>query len=112
MSYDISLHAYVSTGGPEPKEVCVAEVGDYTANVAPMWDKALGHPLRDLTKRRAGDALDVLRKGIAAMETDPDTYREMSPQSGWGSYEGALKYLRDLRDACALHPNAQIYVLA
>lgn len=112
MSYDISLHAYVTTGGPELTEVCVTEVGNYTSNVSPMWAEALGHRLRDLHGRRAGDVLDALRVAVTAMETNPDEYRALNPENGWGSYDGALSYLRDLRDACAMHPNAQIYISA
>lgn len=110
MSYDISLHAYITTGGPELTEMEVADIGNYTSNVAAMWREALGHQLCDLDGRRAGDALNVVGMAVEAMEASPSEYEALSPSNGWGSYEGALAYLRRLRDACALHPNAQIHI--
>lgn len=110
MSYDISLYVTVDVGGPEPVEYCPASIGNYTSNVAPMWTEALGHSLSDLADANAGDSLPALQQAVAAMEADPDKYRAMNPGNGWGNYEGALDYLRDLRDACAAYPNATIHI--
>jgi hypothetical protein len=34
----------------------------------------------------------------------------MNPANGWGDYDGALEYLRDLLIACAAHPKAEIHI--
>lgn len=105
MSYDVWLE--IDTGGPEP-----ATVGNYTSNVAPMWAGALGHSLRDLHHQECSVALDRLRAAVRVMEAEPDRFRAMNPANGWGDYEGALGYLRDLAAACAAHPKARIAISA
>ncbi|MDK1473650.1 hypothetical protein QNO07_09480 [Streptomyces sp. 549] len=109
MSYDISLHLTVDTGGPQPHEAGF-DVGNYTSNVARMWNRALGYRLADLHDRIAGDALRDLQRAVAAMEADPDVYRRMEPSNGWGDYEGALACLTRLRNQCATVPKARIYI--
>ncbi|MFE4857323.1 hypothetical protein [Streptomyces sp. NPDC056670] len=110
MSYDISLRVTVDVGGPEPAEFCPADIGNYTSNVSPLWSEALGRRLADLKDANAGDSLPALKRAVAAMEADPDKYRPMNPKNGWGDYEGALQYLRELRNACTAYPNATIHI--
>lgn len=110
MSYDISLYMQVDIGGPEPIDYCAASIGNYTSNVSGMWTDALGYRLADLKGRTAGDCIDDLRRAVADMEARPDHYRAMNPPNGWGDYEGALDYLRQLHDACCAHPKAEIYI--
>lgn len=110
MSYSIHLAAPFTTGGPEIQWHCPADIGNYTSNVSPMWTHALGYELADLKDRLAADALPDLQRAVAAMEADPDKYEAMGPTNGWGGYEGAHRYLRDLRDACATHPGTAIRI--
>ncbi|MFJ7269388.1 hypothetical protein ACIQV3_22550 [Streptomyces sp. NPDC099050] len=110
MSYDISLYLNVDSGGAEPLEVCVAEVGNYTSNVARMWGQALGHSLGELKDKNAGDSLPALTAAVDKLQADPDHYRTLEPSNGWGDYEGAVAYLTALRDACAAHPKASIHI--
>lgn len=107
MSYDVSLE--IDTGNEEWQEV--VEIGNYTANVFPMWVKALnGMSLREYHHAPCSEAAGPLADGVARMEAEPDAYREMNPANGWGDYEGALRYLRDLAEACAAHPKCRIRV--
>jgi hypothetical protein len=102
MSYNIYLT--ISTGGTEEAEV--AEVGNMTSNVSPMWRKALGFPLGDLHGRKAGECIADLERAVAAIN-DPaalEEYRAMNPPNGWGSHEGAANYLGLLLAACRAHP--------
>jgi hypothetical protein len=110
VSYDIHLYMNIDTGAAEPSWFTVAEIGNYTSNVAPMWTDALGHSLADLKEQTAGEALPALQRAVTALEADPGKYEAMNPSNGWGGYRGALDYLRRLRDACAEHPKATIYV--
>ncbi|MFE3583712.1 hypothetical protein [Streptomyces vinaceus] len=113
MSYDVSLYLHVDTGGPwapSSDEVCVANVGNYTSNVAPMWADALGHRLADLHDRNAGESLPALAAAVRKLRANPDRYRVMEPANGWGDYEGAVAYLAALCDACAVHPKAVIHI--
>ncbi|MFE2469763.1 hypothetical protein [Streptomyces mirabilis] len=110
MSYWISVYTNVDTGGPEPVRVELADIGNYTSNVHPMWSEALGCSLSDFKESSAEDALENLQRAVAAMEADRARYEAMNPTNGWGNYEGALDYLRRLRDACASHPKATIHI--
>jgi hypothetical protein len=106
VSYDIWLE--IDTGSEDL--ATVAEVGNYTANVSGMWATALGHSLGDLDGTNAGAAVEPLAKAVAAMEATPDLYRAIGPANGWGSYDGALGYLRTLRDLCSQHPKTTIRI--
>ena len=106
MSYDIYLG--IDTGAADL--TTVYEVGNYTSNVSPMWTRALGQPLSELHGMTAADAVPLLDAGIAALEADPAGFRELNPANGWGRYEGALKYLEELRAGCAEHPKTVVRV--
>lgn len=106
MSYDLDLR--IDTGGEHP--VTVHDVGNYTSNVSGMWTKALGFPLADLDGRLAADAIPDLRRAAWAMANNPDTYRAMNPENGWGDYEGARDYLVQLLEGCLAHPKTTIGV--
>jgi hypothetical protein len=106
VSYDVYLE--IDTGAE--CMATVADIGNYTANVSPMWTRALGEPLADLHGRTAGGVVEQLDRAIAAMQAAPGEYEAMNPANGWGRFEGALNYLRDLRAACAEHPKTQIRV--
>ncbi|MFJ4808526.1 hypothetical protein [Streptomyces longwoodensis] len=110
MSYDIALYLKVDTGRPEPIDYCAANIGNYTANVSGMWADALGYWLADLNGRTAGDCIDDLKRAVDDMEQRPHHYRAMNPANGWGNYEGALEYLRELLIACCAHPKAEIHI--
>lgn len=110
MSYDGWL--VMDTGGSEP--ATVAELGNFTSNVAPMWRKALaaaGEDIRlsDTEGRGAAAVLPLLRKAVEHMEDHPDEYRELNPPNGWGDYDGALGYLRNVTQLCAKHPKASLH---
>lgn len=114
MSYDGWLQLQVATGGPESVAVMVAELGNCTSNVAPMWRRALeeaGESIRlsDTEGRVAAEVLPLLNRAIAHMADNPDVYRPMNPANGWGDYEGALAYLRNVAELCEQHPKAQLH---
>lgn len=110
MSYDVSLHMKIDTGGPELVNYCAADIGNYTSNVSRMWNEALGLPLADLDGETAGDHATRLRLAVDDMTFRVGHYQAMNPANGWGSYDGALDYLTRLRDACIAHPKAVIYI--
>ena len=91
-------------------EVEVAEVGNYTCNVSPMYGDAMGVSLSYFDGKAAKDCVRLLSQGVANMVDDPDKYLAMEPENGWGHYTGALKYLHNLLNACIENPNATIEV--
>lgn len=50
---------------------------------------------------RGEGGLEYLRQVIAGLEADPDRYRAMNPENGWGDYDRLLDVLRRMRDATA-----------
>lgn len=108
MSWDVYLT--VDTGSPEPQ--CIGDAWNCTYNVAPMFYAALPieSGLRGLDGMPAAAAADALCHAIRAMEDDPAKYRAMNPANGWGSYESALEFLRNIHDACVEHPKCSVRV--
>lgn len=111
MSYDVWLE--IDTGGNEP--ATVAECGNYTSNVSPMFYAALGSDgLRGLDRIGAAHVIARLTKAVADM-ADPKRrqfYRDMNPKNGWGNHVGATKYLEGILEACRAHPLAVVRVCA
>lgn len=87
----------------------VYEVGNHTSNTSRMWGHA-GCWLGDLDGQRAGDWVDCLEAAVQNMRANPDTYRAMNPENGWGSYESALDYMQRVLDACRAYPDARVGV--
>jgi hypothetical protein len=60
-------------------------------------------PIEGLTGSEAGDQLIA---DIKIMESDPDKYRAMNPENGWGSYDTFLEWLVKLGDVSFKYPKA------
>jgi hypothetical protein len=100
MSYDVSVDY-----------PAIASVGfNYTYNCSPMFYYVLEGGINGLAGLTAKDAQERLTVGIAKMEADPEKYRAMNPENGWGDYEGALEFLRGIKRACADHPDGTVSV--
>lgn len=109
MSYDVSLT--INTGADENVEV--VDIGNYTSNVAAMWRHALPNSwdgLDGLDGRLCGSAAVGLHEGVKHMEANPQVYKPMEPENGWGSYFGALSFLDRLAKAARQHPACTIKV--
>lgn len=106
MSYDVYLEPFTSDDPTAP-----GWLGNMTSNVAPMWQLALnGVPLKAFHRAPCVEAAGPLAAAVRRMEADPDTYRALNPPNGWGNYDGALRYLRTLAEACAANPACRIEV--
>lgn len=108
MSWDAWIE--IDTGGTDP--AIVADLGDMTWNVSPMYYDAFGTEkgIRGLDRMIASDAVSLLNDVIITMKTNPDKYKAMNPTNKWGNYEVALKYLETIRDACDNNPKAILRV--
>jgi hypothetical protein len=90
MSYDISIGK---------------EDFNYTYNVAPMWyDCYEKNGIREFYDMTGRDSLPVLRKLRNHMEDNADRLREMNPENGWGSFDGALAFVNKLIVAAMNNP--------
>lgn len=111
MSYDVSLH------GPKDCNCDCCRVrradfdANYTSNCGAMFIKA-GLPIRELDGMLAADALPRLNAAIAAMTADKPGYEKLNPANGWGDYEGALAFFREIRNGCEAAPMGRLRVHA
>lgn len=104
MSYDISLTQIVT----EEKEV--ADIGNYTYNISPMYQKAMNISLYNFDGMKASEAIDILQKGLIDMTNNSLEYEKLNPENGWGDYQGAMNYLSKLLVECRKHPHSTIHV--
>lgn len=106
MSLDFYLTA--DTGSEYPPEVFWQNI---THNVLPMWRLAgCCDALYESHGLLAGGLVPTLERAAVKMEACPDEFKNMNPENGWGSYEGALKFLQDVLAACREHPKATVRI--
>jgi hypothetical protein len=106
MSYDIDLS--IDTGGQE--RLLIEGNINYTYNVWPMLDKALGIRFTELNHYGAAELAPRLKRGCAHMIDNPQEYEELNPENGWGDAKGALKFLQDILALCEAHPFARLEI--
>lgn len=102
MSYDVSVTC----------PTCQSDVldrGNMTSNVSGMWKKA-GANLRDWDGKVGVDVLPELQRAIEWMTNDPEDFRALEPENGWGDLPGCLRFLEGIRNAIARCPNAKLSV--
>ena len=108
MSLDIWLTIEVDTGGDKPYTIQLYDT-NMTHNVIPMWSKAgVYDALYNSEGKQASEILESLKAGVADMTSNPEDYKELNPDNGWGSYESALYWLKQFTQACNSHPKAVI----
>jgi hypothetical protein len=108
MSYDCSLR---SEPCPHCGKFDNVFIGNYTYNCSGMLYKALKKvsgkeiSLNDMDGWKSAEVLENLIPAVAEMEANPDTYRKMNPENGWGDYDGWVSYLKSIIKACQEHPD-------
>lgn len=105
MSLDLSI-------APNPCKHCGR--GDeelnfnYTYNVSQMWYKIYPEDegMVQIDGMTGEEAYPKIRKAIVEMINLEDRMKALEPENGWGSYEGFLKFLWDISEACTECPNS------
>ena len=108
MSYDVSLHMNT---GKEDVEIPGTE-SNYTYNIFPMLKLAFDEPtgINVLEGSLAKNCIGALTKAVRHMEDFPATHLAYNPLNGWGSYEGCLRWLRNILSHCEQHPLATLRI--
>lgn len=106
MSYDVSL--VIDAGAEYPTQI--TDCGNYTYNVSPMYYDVLEGGLKSLDGMVASVAAICLEGAIAKLEASPDKYKAMNPANKWGDYEGAIKFLRRIRNNCLKYPKTIVSI--
>lgn len=106
MSWDISLE--IDTGR---KMTSVVECGNMTFNVSGMY-RAAGVMLSEMDEMPAEKAIPILAAALRYFD-DPanaESLKALEPDNGWGSVDGARKYLVNLLAQCIEHPLTTVHV--
>jgi hypothetical protein len=113
MSYDVSFRRNVEN---MEGELYLNESYNMTSNVNPMYHAAglgLGDPdfwIGYLDKKSTKEVAAILIPVYGWLVAHPDEMRELEPKNGWGSYETALQFLREIYDTCLDHPECFLEV--
>lgn len=104
------------------------EVGNMTSNIGAMYSRVLPGPydgggqydatgqsypcdgLPGLSGLPVAVALPLLRTAIIDMKARRAELLYLEPENGWGSFDGALDYLRKIADACEQVPDGIVAV--
>jgi len=57
---------------------------------------------------RASDMIPYLEKGMEALKSDPERFKEFNPENGWGRYEGLLCFAENTLVTCMGYPDARV----
>lgn len=102
MSYGVSLTISTGQGLHEVYET------NYTHNCGPMFSLAITkaidngkvYSLSDLHDYSANDVCVILDGAVSHMEHNKDQYLPLTPKNGWGDYDGAKNWLKDIAYNC------------
>ena len=79
---------------------------NYTCNVSGMWyDCYPEKGIREYYGLSGEESVPVLRKLREHMEDNAERLREMEPDNGWGSFDGAVGFVNDLIAAALRNPH-------
>jgi hypothetical protein len=105
MSWDVDIQ--INTGR---KMYTVEDVGNYTYNVSPMYKTAMDMTISDFDGMLCEKVKDIVIDGLVHMAENEDDYKELNPSNGWGNYDGAVRFLEKIYEACLRHPKATVIV--
>lgn len=51
-----------------------------------------------------------LQSGLALLRSDPERFKQLNPENGWGTYEGLVEFVERYLVACENYPAAAVSV--
>lgn len=103
MSLDISI-----------KATRIVEIFDrnITYNLAPMYYKCIDKELgfKKINNMSCKEALPILNSAINDLIENQEEYEKLNPENGWGTYDGLLEAIKDMRNCCEDNPDGIIDV--
>lgn len=101
---------------PENESMTTHEVysANITHNLGAMADEAgiyyhLWRP-DEISITKAKELIDPLREGLHKLKLEPEKYKKLNPDNGWGSYDGLVKFVQNYLNACYEFPDATVEV--
>ncbi len=101
MSWSVWME--MDAGGSEP--VGVTEHAGMTYNVSPMYHKA-GLSIRDMEGKTGADMKPLLVQTLKHMQENEAEYLPLNPANGWGDYNSAMEFIKELLAMAEQAPNA------
>lgn len=59
---------------------------------------------------KAQELISPLTDGLALMQSEPDRFKALNPENGWGSYDGFLNWIARYIEACKMYPDSNVSV--
>lgn len=59
---------------------------------------------------RAEELIQPLSSGLDALKSDPERFKQLNPENGWGTYEGLVQFVENYLEACRQNPQATVSV--
>lgn len=105
----MSLDVYLTE--VRPSEVYSANIThnlNRMAAAAGLYE-ALWRP-EELKIRLAVELIPLLERGLETLKTDPEKFRKLNAENGWGKYEHLVSFVEDYLAACRESPGAEVRV--
>ena len=113
MSLDFDLAVRCEDAGDGVERWHYLAEWNYTHNVSKMWREAgCYEALYQSHGKLAKHIVDDVELAVKEMAANPDKYRAMNPQNGWGNYDGALEMLQEICNALQRYPLAIVFISA
>lgn len=107
--------------GQEPVTIDSEDVFDNTVyhanithNLNEMAEKAgiykyLWRP-DEINIQTAEQLIEPLTEGLKLLESDPEKFKLLNPENGWGNYELLVNFVKNYLAACLQHKDAKVSV--
>jgi hypothetical protein len=58
----------------------------------------------------ANELIEPLREGLHRLKSEPEKYKKLNPENGWGSYDVLVRFVENYLNACYEYPDADVEV--
>lgn len=100
MSYDIRLGVKVE-GLDLIAVIDEPEYSSPTYNIGNLFRECTGWDFRQGEWYRVSEVRPKIQRGIAELTDNPDKYKHLEPDNGWGTVDSALRTLESLEECIA-----------
>ena len=111
MSLDVKLTTEVFRGNLTHN---LTDMADACGLYEPLWrpHRLMGKTddEEDMAYIWGRDLILPLQKGVEELRNNPDKYKKLNPENGWGDYEGLLRVAEEYLAHCQVYPNAEVGV--
>jgi hypothetical protein len=106
----VSWNLYLVTKDEDGNEEWKDVISSMTTNLTPMWAKAIPflEVSRDFDGKKCEDILLDLQIAVSDVHLNPESYKKLNPDNGWGDFRGFYLSLLDLFTMCRKHPSGRL----